>query len=250
VEVARMDGEIQTMEAMRMAMAARINGLVDRPAETPVGSPALGGLPLEIPARDTLAMWAEETRPLLSRARLGVDQANSRVDLAQKQIWPDFTFGVMYGQRDAGAGTQRMGSAVIGFSLPVHAGKRQLATRDEARAMRRMADAELGGVRAEVGARVGELLAELDRARSLVGLYRDEVLPEAHATVESALSSYRVGAVDFLTLVDAQMTVNRYEGELYQLLADYGEAVAALESAVGRTLPRTDRILAEATEGR
>ena len=52
-------------------------------------------------------------------------------------------------------------------------------------------------------------------------------------------SSYRVGSVDFMTLVDAQMTVNRYEGELYQLLADYGAAVAAIESAVGRALPRT-----------
>jgi cobalt-zinc-cadmium efflux system outer membrane protein len=250
VEVARMDGDIRTMEAMRTAMAARLNGVVDRPAETVVASPSLSRLPLEVPARDTLVRWAEETRPLLSRARLGVEQADARVDLAGKQIWPDLSFGVTYGQRDAGMGTQRMGSAMIGFSLPVHAGKRQLAARDEARAMQRMAESELGGARAEVGARIGELLAELDRARSLVGLYEGEVLPEARATVESALSSYRVGAVDFMTLVDAQMTVNRYEGEHYQLLADYGKAVAALESTVGRTLPETDRILAEALEDR
>ena len=250
VEVARMDGDIRTMEAMRTAMAARLNGMVDRPAETVVASPALGRLPLEVPARDTLVRWAEETRPLLSRARLGVEQAGARVDLAGKQIWPDLTFGVAYGQRDAGTGTQRMGSAMIGFSLPVHAGSRQLAARDEARAMRRMAESELGGARAEIGARIGELLAELDRARSLVGLYEGEVLPQARATVESALSSYRVGAVDFMTLVDAQMTANRYEGEHYHLLADYGKAVAALESTVGRPLPETDRILAEALEDR
>jgi outer membrane protein TolC len=103
-----------------------------------------------------------------------------------------------------------------------------------------MAEAELSGLEAQVDARIGELLAEWERARSLVELYRDEVLPEARATVESALSSYRVGAVDFLTLVDAQMTVNRYESELHQLLADHGKAVAGLESAVGRTLPRTE----------
>jgi len=49
-----------------------------------------------------------------------------------------------------------------------------------------------------------------------------------------------------MTLVDAQMTVNRYEGELYELLGEYGKAVAGLESAVGRALPRTGRLLAEA----
>jgi len=250
VEVARMDGEIRKMAAMRTAMAARLNGLLDRPAATPVASPTLGALPATVPPPDTLSAWADETRPMLRRARLGVVQADSRVDLARKEIWPNLTFGVTYGQRDTDMGLERMGSAMVGFSLPIHARRRQLAQRDEAGAMKRMAEAELEGLEAEVDARIGELLSELERARSLIDLYRDEVLPEAKATVESALSSYRVGAVDFMTLVDAQMTVNRYEGELHQLLADHGKAVAGLESAVGRTLPPTDPILVTTLEAR
>jgi outer membrane protein TolC len=250
VEVARMDGEIRKMEAMRRVMAARLNGLVDLPATTPVASPVLGPLPRSVPSQDTLSAWATETRPLLARARLGVRQADTRVDLARRSIWPDLTFGLTYGQRDAGMGTERMGSAMVGVSLPVHASSRQLALRDEAGAMRRMAVAEHGGIAAEVDARIGELLADLERARSLIGLYRDEVLPEARAMVESSLSSYRVGAVDFMTLVDAQMTVNRFEVELYQLLADYGKAVTGLESAVGRTLPHTDALVAATLEER
>jgi outer membrane protein TolC len=138
-----------------------------------------------------------------------------------------------------------MGSAMIGFTLPIHAESRQHARRDEAAALERLAVAELTSWQAEVDARVGELLAELDRARSLGELYRDEVIPGARATVESALSSYRVGAVDFMTLVDAQMTVNRYESELHVLLSDYGRAIKALESAVGRVLPTTGPILSD-----
>ena len=245
VEVARMDGEIQKMEALRKARAARFNALLDLPASTSVGRPALGELPLEIPARDTLLSWAEETRPLLERGRLSVGRAGKRRELAHRQIWPDFTVGLSYGQRDRGSGTERMGSAMLGFSLPIHAGSRQYAARDEAAAMERLAEAELGSLRADVDARVGELLAELDRARSLSKLYRDEVIPEARANVESAFSSYRVGSVDFMTLVDAQMTVNRYEGELFQLMGEYGKAVAALESTVGRPLPRIGTMLAE-----
>lgn len=111
--------------------------------------------------------------------------------------------------------------------------------------MQRMARAELDGLRAEVDARIGELLAELERSRRLIRLYRDEILPQARITVESALSSYRVGSVDFMTLVDAEMMVNRYEGELHVLLADYGKAVAGLEAAVGRPLPPTPETMAE-----
>ncbi len=246
VEVARMDADIRTMEAMRTATAARLNVMLDRPAETTVPSPALGGLPLEVPARETLLAWAKETRPMLERGRLGVAQAEKRSELARSQIWPDLMVAFQYGQRGGAMGTERMGSAMLGFSIPLHAGKRQLAMRDEAEAMERVAEAELGSMEAEVDARVAELLAELERARTLAALYRDEVIPEARANVESAFSSYRVGSVDFMTLVDAQMTVNRYEGELYELLGEYGKAVAGLESAVGRALPRTGRLLAEA----
>lgn len=246
VEVARMDGEIRSMAAMRTAMAARLNALRDLPAEAPVASPATERLPAGLPGRDTLVAWAEASRPLLAEGRQAVEQARSRVSLARKEIWPDLTVGVAYGQRGAEMGTERMGSAMVGFSLPLFAGRRQHAMRDEAMAMERMADAELGSRRVEVAARVEALLAEADRTRSLAALYRGEILPEARATVESALSSYRVGAVDFMTLVDAQMNVNRFEGELHQLVADYGKAVAALESTVARSMPADEPLVAEA----
>jgi outer membrane protein TolC len=143
-------------------------------------------------------------------------------------------------------GTERMGSVMIGFSIPVFAGRRQLRMRDEAAAMERMARAELTAMRAGVDARIGELVAELDRARTLVRLYRTEVLPQARATVESSFSSYRAGTVDFMTLLDAQMSFNNYEQELHTLLAEYGRGVAELEMTIGRELPRSDQVVAEA----
>lgn len=112
--------------------------------------------------------------------------------------------------------------------------------------MEQMAAADLTTMRASVDARIAVLLADLDRARTLVALYRSQVLPQASATVESSFSSYRVGSVDFMTLVDAQMTKNQYEQELAALLAEYGTAAAELEMTIGRELPRTGVLLAEA----
>jgi len=136
---------------------------------------------------------------------------------------------------------------MIGFSLPIFAGRRQLRMRDEAEAMEQMARAELSEMQAGVEARIGELLADLERTRSLVRLYRTEILPQADANVQSAFSSYRVGAVDFMTLVDAEMTANRFESELYGLMSDYGRSIADLEMTVGRELPVTGETIAEAS---
>ena len=245
VEIARMEAEIARMEAMRVVAAARLNGLLARPTETPVPSPVLPALPALVPERDTLRSWAEETRPMLLRAKTGVERARASRDLARKELWPDFALGVQYGQRDAGMGLERMGSLMVGFSLPVFAGSRQLRMRDEAAAMQRMSVAELAETRADVDARIGEILAELDRARTLIDLYKGTVIPQAEANVESSYSSYRVGSVDFMTLVDARMTVNRYEQEYYELLADYGVGVAEIETVVGREMPATAQLLVE-----
>ena len=246
VEVARMDADIRRMEAMRAGAAARLNAVLNRPAGTPVGTAELPILPASVPGLDTLVAWADGTRPMLARGRTAVEQAGTRRQLAGREIWPDLQVGVQYGQRPSEMGTERMGSLMVGFTLPVFAGRRQYAMRRETEAMERMSAAELADMRAQVGARIGELVASLDRDRTLVRLYRTDVLPQAEANVQSALAGYRSGSVDFMTLVDAQMTANQYRQELSRLVADYGTLLAELEMTVGRTLPTAGEAVSEA----
>ena len=51
--------------------------------------------------------------------------------------------------------------------------------------------------------------------------------------MESSLSAYRVGQVDFMTLVQSELTVNRYEIERVRLTAAYHTAVAEIEALLG-----------------
>lgn len=245
VEVARLGADIARAEATRRAAVSRLNALLDRPARTPVARPVAPPLPAELPGADTLRRWAEAHRPAVERERLRVRRAETHSERAGREIWPDFTLGAAYGQRSVAGDVQRMASFTVGFELPIFAGRRQLRQKDEASAMAEVARAELAETRAEVHARIGELVADLDRARELIRLYRDEVLPQARTTVESAFASYRAGAVDFRTLVNAQTTLNRYEEEFHRWVADYGGAVTEMETAVGRELLPSDPIPTE-----
>jgi cobalt-zinc-cadmium efflux system outer membrane protein len=238
VEVSRMDADIARMQAMRAAAAARLNAVLGQPANAPGPAVAFAPLPAEVPPADTLRAWALADRPLLLRQRLAVGRARDQARLAGREIWPDVSVGVQYGQRsDPEMGTERMGSVMLGFTVPVFARRRQYAMRREAAAMEQMAGAELEDAAVQVDARIGELLAELERARTLLRLYRTEVLPRAEAAVESALASYQAGAVDFMALADARMAVNRYRQERLALLAEYGTALAELEMTAGREIP-------------
>jgi outer membrane protein TolC len=61
--------------------------------------------------------------------------------------------------------------------------------------------------------------------------------------VTASLAAYRVGQVNVMTLLDNQMTVNRYTQELAALESAEGMALADLEMLLGRELfdPNTGR---------
>lgn len=239
VEIARLTEDIVRMRAMRTGAAGRLNALLDRDPDATVGAAVLPRFPDVVPSLDSLNRLARSNRPMLRAGEHDVRAADAATQLARREIWPDLEVGVQYGQRamtGGTGGTERMGSLMIGASLPIFASHRQLQMREEADAMRRAAAAELATMRAETRGELGDAYANLVRARNLAALYRTTVLPQAQATVTSALASYRVGRVNFMTLLDDQMTVNRYRQELFALEGDEGNAWAALEMLTGQAL--------------
>ena len=249
VEIARMAEDTLRMHAMRATMVARLNALLNRDATTEVATPALPAFPVALPAREQLDSIAAGTRPMIRAGLEDVRAAEASATLARRELIPDLQVGVQYAQRGAtmttvdasGAPmsertTERMGSLMLGVSVPIFARDRQLQMRVEANAMKAMAEADVAAMRAETRGKIGEAYASLTRARDLATLYRTTVLPQAEATVASAMSAYRSGSVDFMTLLDDRMTVNKYRQELSVLEADEGKAWAELEMLTGREL--------------
>ena len=237
VEVARMTEDIERMRTMRLVLLARLDGEVDSQVagpSTPIARPAF---PAELPPLDTLLAQASTARGMLRAARSDVAAASASERLAHRSIWPDVEVGVQFGWQGNGmGGTDYMGGLMIGASLPIFAGSRQLRMRDEAGAVRLAANADLRDVAAGTRARVTELFAEVGRARRLDALYRATILPQAEASLGAALAAYRNGSVDFMTLVESQMTLNRYRQELFTLEAEQGTALAELEMMIGQQL--------------
>lgn len=236
VEVARMSEEIVVMQAMRQVALARLGGLLDRAFGDSTPPAVLPAFPAQLPSQPELEAMALQGRPMLRAGDAEVAAADAARTLATRELIPDVELGFQYGQRGGGMGTERMGSLMVGASVPVFARRRQLPMRAEAEAMRAMAVADLTAMRAETRARVGAAYAEWQRARNLQTLYRSTVLPQARAAVDAALASYRVGGVNLMTLLDNQATVNRYAQELAGLEAMEGIALAELEMLMGREL--------------
>ena len=236
VEIAKMTEDITRMESMRASMAAKLTATLDLPLADAALSASPPIIPDSLPPLELLVAEAEQRRPMVVAGERELAAAAAQERLARKEIWPDLQIGVQYGWRSGDMGTERMGSLMLGASIPVYARARQLRMREEASAMRSMSFADLRSMRAETRGRMAELHADYTRARNLRALYRTTILPQAEATVTASFAAYRVGDVNLMTLLDNQMAVNRYRQELIKLDAEQGKAIAEMEMLLGRAL--------------
>jgi len=233
VAVASLTEDVTAIEQHRLAMVARLNALLGRGPERPVPAVELPEPGNELPDIHGLLTLAAEHRPALRAARQRVEAEEAAVRAAHRAIYPNLTLGAGFAQRPR---FTDMLTLSVGISLPLWAGSRQLPMRDEARVRQAAEEAAELDLLNETYARIAGARAESGRARRLHDLYTTSIVPQARAAVESSLSAYRVGEVDFMTLVQNELTVNRYEIERVRLTAAYHAAVAEIEALIGGPL--------------
>jgi outer membrane protein TolC len=256
VERTRLGDELLDLDRRRASAEAELNALLDRPSRIAVSSPsfpadveraavpppgsevrftaiALGEPDPAGPIPDlaTLQRAAEESNPRLQALAARVEAGRAAARLAELAALPDFDLIVGYGQR---SGREDMASVSVSVPLPLFKGRKQDALAEAADADVATLEAERVALANEVRSDVARLHAALLRTRDRVALMRDGVLPQARASLESAIAGYRVASVDFLTLVDNQATLFRHELDYYDLLAGFARDLAALEQVVGR----------------
>jgi outer membrane protein TolC len=65
-------------------------------------------------------------------------------------------------------------------------------------------------------------------------------LPQARAATASALAAYRVGAVDFLTLRQAQLREFSLSADLAKAIASHNKAIAEIGLLLGHGVQQTN----------
>ena len=186
-----------------------------------------------------LYQLAEMARPRLKQMETQIDAAQSRLDLAKRDYYPDFKLGVTYGDRTGenplpqGGARSDFLSVMIGVKIPLYAGRKQSkAVSQKSHELRKNRYALLDE-KSLVMAAISKAVTDYHRAKQQFSLYGSGIVPQAQQTVESMLAGYQVSEVDFLNLVRSQMTLFNYQLQYWKALSDAKQALARLEAAVG-----------------
>ncbi|MFV2089774.1 MAG: TolC family protein, partial [Pseudomonadales bacterium] len=233
------DQEIE-LTGLRRGEQARLNRLIDREADQAIVLPQFTSLMLpKLAVESALFERARQLRPRLEAVRHKIQAAKSRVDLAKKDYYPDFNVGAVYGARSGDnapfVGGDRADFLTLrfGVNLPLYPKRKRAAQvsqrASELQSQRYTLQDELNAAYAEIS----RANADYIQARDKFSLFDTGIIPQARQTVQSMLAGYQVSEVDFLNLVQAQITLFNYEILYWHSLSAANQALARLYAAVG-----------------
>ena len=223
-----------TLEQQRKSLAANMNYLLARPSGSGFSSLPDFELPAVIQSQEELQELAYRSRPQIKSLANLASKGLAAGRLAARESYPDFIVSLEYMQRQSAMEDPGydMYSLALSFNLPLQTGRRE-AMKAESSSESRMADEEINALKSSISYTIADNLAIMERRKKLVELYRTGLIPQAEQSLESSLIGYRVGKVDFLTLLDGRTSLFTYQRELSESKAEYMMALARLEAAVG-----------------
>jgi len=259
VETAVLADEAAGLTERRQVVLAALNRLLDRPPLTPVEDvtipTVIAAAAVQAPERVSFVSMAPGSRVANSPLRplpelltavarnsptihvhvARIEAQQDRLEWARKAHLPDFDVALSYGQRDARTDMLTLSLAI---PLPLSRDVRQGAWVSEA-------EAELAALRSEhadhvnrVQARVTQLYADLERARTSLGILTSGMLPQESAALQAATAGFGVARTDFSTVLMTQTALFRFETSFHRLLTEFAKNLAQLEQLVAEEILR------------
>ena len=239
VELARQSDLLLTLNQKRDVVQARLNRLLNRSPQIPIATTSL-------PDVQTLRRFAKhgnayslDQRPLLIGWRKRLEQSKKRIDLAKKNYWPDFTVSLAYTQRDvliSGKGGTDFISLGIRFNLPLYFHSKQSKQVEASVLRKQFTEQSLENTRNQISEALANALSALQKNLDQEELYRHSIIPQARQALESARAGYQNDKVDFLTLLNNEITLFKIELSYQRILSDSFKSLAELEYVIGHSL--------------
>ena len=238
MELGLLEDRLQSLRDRGVAHRARANELLDRPASTDVPAPeSLPRVP-DAPDAEDVRTVVRSTAPRLRVQDHELARARVDRDLARRQQWPDWAFGVDWiitgeAMDPATPGSGKDAVLVnVALELPLFRGKHAAPVRER--------EQRLAAARSERSREERSLLTSLETilfewrdADRRADLYETALIPKAQESLETRLAAYRSGAGGFQELIEAQRTKLEFELALEEARTDRARSAADLERITG-----------------
>lgn len=184
--------------------------------------------------RDRLIELAAQNPTAVRMAEADASKSEISLKLAQEDYIPDFSAGYTY--QKTGPGFRDYYMLSLGAKIPLYFWRKQKPAVEQAALERESAHERLRGSKLDAISEIDRDWISIKTQDRVMSLYRDGLLPQARASFESAMASYRTGRVDFQTMLAAAVDQLNMSEEYYRAITDREIAIARIEQMIGENL--------------
>jgi cobalt-zinc-cadmium efflux system outer membrane protein len=236
IEISLLLQRLTVLQQQLTTAQARLNTLLARSPEALLPPAAnIERSPLNYSLED-LYRLARQNDPGIQREQQMIERNQLAVNLAQKDYYPDLSVGFMYQQRPM---MPDMYGMTFTVNIPLFYKSKQREAVRQATEERLAAERSRDSRQNELNFELKQQYLVAKASDELLRLFSQGVVPQSSLALESAMSSYEVGTVDFLSVIGNFSTVLNYEIDYYRELANYQTSLARMESMVGTDLTST-----------
>jgi outer membrane protein TolC len=233
MELAKLMNEGITLQQQQETAEARLNMLLNRQPQSPLGVPQDFELKPFNYTLEGLQQLAVNHRPELKSMNLAIEKGETMYALAKKNYYPNFMlmFERMSGQVGSGSW-----NAMIGVNVPLFFTDKYDYKVKETLANIEVSEAAYEKMRNMVLFEVKDLLVKLQTAQRLENLLRTTNIPLAEQGLKAAEAGYIAGMVDFLNLIESERVLFNFKLQHYQAMTNIQKLRAQIETSVGLSL--------------
>lgn len=238
VEVASFEAEVASEAAVAMKARILLNALLSRPVAAPLARPTLPPPATVATPLADLVTLAITTRPELRAAAAREQAQRASLRAAHREaIWPVFSLGIMYMAPTTGMPDHAYG-LTASMSLPwLWGGASHKADAQEK--LVKAASLDAGDAQYRIGVDVATAFGGVKAAEARLVVLVGRALPAARQALDGALSSYRSGQGDVLSLLRVERAVVDIEIQIIMTRVALEHALVDLDWAVGARVSRT-----------
>ncbi len=235
VELSRELEQLTTLNQEKETLHADINRILNRPPAAPLGAPEEPKLTPLLFTLDELNDYATKNSPIIKAQGKAIEQGQSAVDLANREYYPDFFVG-LGAMQSFRSDSQQDAFGMLGIKVPLYYATKQRYGVKESLSILESARKEHRTATQDVLFRVKDNFVRAKRAERLVKLLGKAIIPQAALALESSIAGYAVGKVDFLSMLDNLLRLQRDEIDLHRERVAHEIAIAKLEEVVALPL--------------
>jgi len=184
---------------------------------------------------DQLLSVAQSNNSEIGAAQKMVEKQGIKVEAAKKDFYPDFNLQYMW-QRTDPTQFRAYYMVTVGVRIPIYRGRKQQPELAQAQAEQSSAKSEYETQSQQVAFQLRQHFLSAEKSAELLKIYREGLIPQAHAELQAGLAAYQSNRQDFQALLASFLDVLKLDEEYWQTLAEHETALAQIEQLAGLSL--------------